>query len=258
MFETVAPETFQARSRRVAYEALPLSIALHAIAIGVAVVVAVWNVVFPAQSPRLVRAYSLVTIPDPPPPPPLPPAGKVAPREEVPKPVAPPLPQIVAPTVIPDFIPQIPDPPPPAALSLTPAPGPPLPGVPDGSADGKLGGDLAGSVHGISGGVVFPDDGRLHIALNESLPLLPISQEYPLYPEEGKKKQLEDQVIVRYVIGKNGRVIDVQIIDHARDPMFDVATVEAIKNWRFRPMIKDGKPVEVVHDLAVNFQLIRH
>ena len=63
---------------------------------------------------------------------------------------------------------------------------------------------------------------------------------------------------MRYVIGKNGRVIDVQIIDHAREPMFDVATVEAIKNWRFRPMIKDGKPVEVVHDLAVNFQLIRH
>src|SRR5207302_10192178 len=109
MFETVAPETFQARSRRVAYEALPLSIALHAIAIGVAVVVAVWNVVFPAQSPRLVLAYSLGTIPDPLPPPPRPPAGKVAPRHEVPKPVAPPLQQFGAPRVLPDFIRQLPD-----------------------------------------------------------------------------------------------------------------------------------------------------
>src|SRR5437667_10903657 len=107
MFETVAPETFEVRSKRLAYETLPLSIALHAIASGSAVVVAVWTVVFPAQSPRLVRAYSLVTIHDPPPPPPLPPAGKVLPREEVPKPVAPPPQQIVAPTVIPDSIPQI-------------------------------------------------------------------------------------------------------------------------------------------------------
>jgi len=143
------------------------------------------------------------------------------------------------------------------ALSLAPAPEPSA-GADSGSPDGKLGGDIAGKVHGVAGGIAFPDDGRVHIDRNQSLPLLPISQDYPIYPEEGKKKQLEDQVIVRYVIGKNGRVIDVQIIDHAHDPMFDQAAVEAIRQWRFRPMIKDGKPVEVVHELAVNFQLIRH
>ncbi|HEX9407178.1 MAG TPA: energy transducer TonB [Thermoanaerobaculia bacterium] len=258
MFESVAPETFEARSRRVLYETLPLSLALHAMAIAAAAVIAVWNVVFPVQSPRLVRAYSLATIPEPPPPPPLPPAGAPAPKQvAMPKPI--PLPdKIVAPTVIPDIIPAIPDPPPPSALMLAPAPGPPAVGVPGGNADGKLGGDLAGSIHGVAGGVAFPDDGRVHISMNESLPLLPISQDYPAYPDEAKKKQLEDQVIVRYVIGKNGRVISVEIIDHAHEPMFDKATVEAIKQWRFRPMIKDGKPVEVVHDLAVNFQLIRH
>lgn len=255
MFESVAPETFQAKSRKVFYETLPLSLGLHALAIGTAVVIASWNVVFPAHSPRLISMYNLATIPDPPPPPPLPPAAQPRPVE-TPKP-APPLEQIVAPTVIPDLIPQIPDPPPPT-LQLAPAPGPPLPGVPEGSDQGKAGGEIGGDVHGISGGVSFPDDGRVHISLNESLPLLPLSQDYPPYPEEAKKKQLEDQVIVRYTIGKNGRVTDVQILDHAKEPMFDKVTVEAIKLWRFRPMIKDGKPVEVVHDLAVNFQLIRH
>ena len=257
MFETVVPETFQARSRKVFYETLPLSLALHALAIGAGVVIASWNIVFPAHSPRLTSVYSLATIPEPPPPPPLPPAGQPQPRPiEAPKP-APPLEQIVAPTVIPDLIPQIPDPPPPT-LQLAPAPGPPLPGVPDGSDQGKVGGEIGGALHGITGGITFPDDGRVHISLNESLPLLPLSQDYPLYPDEAKKKGLEDQVVVRYVIGKNGRVIDVQILDHAREPMFDKVTVEAIKQWRFRPMIKDGKPVEVVHDLAVNFELIRH
>ncbi len=257
MFETVAPETFEARSRKVLYETLPVSLGLHALAIGAAVVVASWNIVFPVNSPKLVSVYSLSTIPEPPPPPPLPAAGRPAPQPVVaPKPLVVPE-QIVAPTVIPDIIPTIPDPPPPT-IHLAPAPGPVLPGVPDGSDLGKTEGQAGGEVHGITGGVAFPDDGRVHISLNESLPLLPISQEYPLYPEEGKKKQLEDQVIVRYVIGKNGRVTDVQILDHARDPMFDKVTVEAIKQWRFRPMMKDGKPVEVVHDLAVNFQLIRH
>jgi protein TonB len=105
---------------------------------------------------------------------------------------------------------------------------------------------------------VFPDDGRVHIERGKQLPLEVVSQDYPQYPEDAKKKQLEDQVIVRYTIGKNGRVTKVEIIDHAREPIFDKATVEAIREWRFRPMVKDGERVEVVHELAVNFVLIRH
>ena len=258
MFETVVPETFQARSRKVFYETLPVSLALHALAIGAAVVIASWNIVFPVNSPKLTSVYSLATIPEPPPPPPLPPAGQPVAQPVAPQKPPPPLDQIVAPTVIPDIIPTIPDPPPLTIAQIAPPPAPVLPGVPGGSDQGKTGGELGGDLHGIQGGVTFPDDGRVHISLNESLPLLPISQDYPPYPDEAKKKQLEDQVIVRYTIGKNGRVTDVQILDHAREPIFDKVTVEAIKQWRFRPMIKDGKPVEVVHDLAVNFQLIRH
>src|SRR5205823_21702 len=127
MFETVVPETFQARSRKVLYETLPVSLALHALAIGAAVAVASWNIVFPVNSPKLMSVYSLITIPEPPPPPPLPPAGQPAPQPVVaPRPVAL-TEQIVAPTVIPDTIPTIPDPPPPR-IQLAPAPGPVLPG----------------------------------------------------------------------------------------------------------------------------------
>jgi protein TonB len=104
----------------------------------------------------------------------------------------------------------------------------------------------------------FPQDGRVHIDRNQALPLQVVQQDYPAYPDKAKKQGLEDQVIVRYIIGKNGRVISVEILDHAKDPMFDEATVQAIRQWRFRPMVQDGKPVEVVHELAVNFQLIRH
>ena len=254
MFETVAPETFQTRSRRVFYETLPLSLTLHALVIGAAVVVASWNVVFPSYSPKVITAYSLATIPDPPPPPPLPPAGQPQPQPTAP--VAPAEALNVAPTVIPDTIPTIPDPPPPSLHLLAPAPAAAPAGVAGGSPDGVPGGELGGSLQGITGGIVFPDDGKVHISLNESLPLLPISQEYPPYPEEMRKKGIEDQVIVRYTIGKNGRVTDVQILDHALNSIFDEVTVEAIKKWRFRPYTKNGKTVEVVHDLGVNFQLM--
>src|SRR5438067_10522357 len=105
MFETVAPETFEARSRKIFYETLPVSLALHALAIGAAVAVASWNIVFPVNSPKLMSIYGLAIIPETPPPPPLPPAGQPASQPVgAPRPVALPEP-IVAPTVIPDTIP---------------------------------------------------------------------------------------------------------------------------------------------------------
>jgi TonB family protein len=161
---------------------------------------------------------------------------------------------VVAPTKIPDLIPTF-DPP-------APVPPPVIPVVaeiaPGGDPAGQLGGEIGGKLHGIPGGVVFPEDGRVHIDRNEQLPLVVVSQDYPKYPDDARKAQVEDQVIVRYVIGKDGRVIDIQIIDHGKLPSFDEAVLTAIRNWRFRPMIRDGKKTEVVHELAVNFELIRH
>jgi protein TonB len=258
MFETVSPETFQAKSRRLFYETLPLSLALHAAAIAAGVVASVWNVGFPDASPRVSIAYSLTRVPDPPPPPPPPKAA--APQQPVktaPPPPALKLTQIVAPTVIPDKIPDVVEPPP-----LPPEPEPAAPvqsvpvGDPNGSTEGILGGDIAGKIHGKAGGVPWPDDGRVHIERDQKLPMESVEQEYPHYPDDARKKRLEDQVIVRYVIGTNGRVTDVEIISHAKEPMFDEAAVDAIKRWRFRPMIKDGKRVEVMHELAVNFEIV--
>ena len=83
-----------------------------------------------------------------------------------------------------------------------------------------------------------------------------VEQEFPHYPPEAQKKHLEDQVVVRYIIGTNGRVKDVQILDHAKEKMFDDSALEAVRRWKFRPLIKDGKAVEVVHDLAINFEIV--
>ena len=67
MFETVAPEMAIRRSRRVLYETLPISIALHAIAAASILVGATWNVAFPTQSPRMYASYQLIATPPPPP-----------------------------------------------------------------------------------------------------------------------------------------------------------------------------------------------
>jgi protein TonB len=257
MFETVVPESFETRSKRVFYESLPVSIALHALIVVGAGAATLWDVVFPTESPRISVAYSLTRIPEPPPPPPPPPKAD-APKAEPVKALAPPLPlnQIVAPTVIPDRIPEV-IPPPPEPPAPQPVVADAVPVATGGDPNGVIGGEIGGKIRGIKGGVFFPEDGRMHFDRDDKLPMDSVEQEYPRYPSEAQKKQLEGTVVVRYVIGTNGRVKDVEIIDPSVDKMFDEAAVEAIRRWRFRPLIKDGKRIEVVHELAVNFELVR-
>ena len=240
MFETVAPETFAPRSRRVLYETLPVSIAVHLVGIGAAFASMIWNVVLPTQSPKMVVAYSLIEVPDPPPPP-------AAPT------------QIVAPTVIPDAIPEVVPPPPPQ-----PAPPPvavaPAPAVADapGVAKGMTGGQLGGVGHalGVAGGIRFGDDGRVYVDRLVKLPLKEVDHAYPHYPDAAKKNRLEGTCVVRYTVGKDGRIVDMAILDHAVDPMFDEETLNTIRSWRYRPMMVNGKPVEVVHEVEVNYEYI--
>ena len=244
------------------YETLPLSLAIHGLAVAAGILAAIWNVGFPEASPRVSVAYSLTRIPDPPPPP-LPPKAP-APQEAPQKAQAPPPPpkpilfaQELAPVVIPEKVQPVSLPPVPEPVAPAPVPTTTGAGDPNGSVAGQIAGDLAGKLHGTPGGIMFPD-GRLHVDRDEKLPMEAVDQEYPHYPREAQKQGLEDQVVVRYIIGTDGRVKDVEIIDHAKEKVFDDAALDAIRRWRFHPMVKDGKRVEVVHELAINFQLVGH
>lgn len=262
MFETVVPELAVRRSRRVLYNTLPVSLVVHAGAVIGVVVASSWNVAFPELSPKMTVAYSLTRLPDPPPPPPPPPAAQPAATVQKPavlpqKPSPPPaLTSIVAPTVIPDTIPQevveAPPPPmevaPPAVVEQAPH------AVAGGDPKGVPGGDLAGKKFGVSGGIVFGDDGRVHVDRHEKLPLKEIEKVYPSYPDAAKKDRLEDGCVIRYTIGVNGRVIDTAIIEHAKHAMFETASLDVLKQWRFRPMMINGKPVEVVHEVEFFYQ----
>jgi len=264
MFETVAPETFRPRSRRVFYETLPISLGVHLVAIGVAFASMNWNVVLPTQSPKVIVAYSLTQVPDPPPPPPPPPKPeKAKPFVTLPKPAPPPpaaSTQVVAPTIIPDAIPEV-VPPRPAAPAPPPAPAPAAaPAVADaaGTATGMTGGQPGGTGHtlGTPGGITFGEDGRVYVDRSVKLPLKEVDHEFPHYPDEAKKKHLEGTCVVRYTVGKNGRIIDIAILNHAIDPMFDEETLNTVRSWRYRPMMMNGKPVEVVHEVEVNYQYV--
>lgn len=256
MFETVAPEAFAKRSQRVFYQTLPVSLTIHALVIAGVAVTLLNQLDFPTDSPRQIRAYALVELPPPPPPPPPPPAA--------PKPVLQPqqVPQklieaakLLAPTVIPDKIPDVKDTPPPEPVPLPP-------NAFDSLTKSSVGADV-GIAGGIEGGLGTPpppppppDDGRLHVKRGDRVPNKALRQEYPGYPEEARIRGYEDNVVVRYTIGKDGKIKDITIIDPPYRKMFADQVLHTLRDWKFTPYINEsGEPEEVVHEVQFNFQL---
>ncbi|HET7711319.1 MAG TPA: energy transducer TonB [Thermoanaerobaculia bacterium] len=246
MFDTLIPKADERKSfRRRMAETLPVSISVHAVAAGSVLFAAMSQVNFPDQPPALVRSYMIASTPPPPPPPPPPPRAASAPRVTPPK-------QLFAPTVVPDTIAEVPKEAPAEVVSDVNG---------DGVEGGVPGGEMGGVVGGVVGGVPTeapppPPDDRLYVDKKEKLPMVPVEQPYPAYPEKMRKTRKEGLVTVRYVVGKDGRVTEVTILDADTESAFNEATLEAIRRWRFRPYKKEGKPIEVVHELSVFFTLV--
>jgi periplasmic protein TonB len=258
MFESVAPETFYPRSRKVFYESLPVSILVHALAIGVYMAAGLWQVTFPNHTPKMLALYTLAAEPTPPPPPPPPAAPRKVVAQVQPVPVMPI--EDLAPTIIPEEVPLVL---PSASLAdIGPTPAGIVGGVAGGIEGGVVGGVVDGSSDGVVGGTVgsiavadvAPPD-TVIIKRDQPLPMRAMSQVYPRYPEEARIRGQQDMLLVRYIIGKNGKVREVIVLQKPEREIFEKTTVKAIRQWRFKPFIKDGVPQEVIHELTVFFKL---
>ena len=75
------------------------------------------------------------------------------------------------------------------------------------------------------------------------------------YPKEAKAAHVEGAVKVQFVIGKNGGVQEVQVLEGVH-PALDAEAVRVIKSSpKWKPGIKDGKPCRVTYTLPVIFAL---
>jgi TonB family protein len=75
----------------------------------------------------------------------------------------------------------------------------------------------------------------------------------PLYPEEAREQRIQGVVILQVNIDKEGNVTNVKLI--SGHPMLAPAAIEAVKQWKYRPYLLNGTPVEVDTQVQVNFTL---
>ena len=93
---------------------------------------------------------------------------------------------------------------------------------------------------------------RVEVASGVSRGLL-IRQVAPVYPDEARRAHIQGTVVLQAVIGEDGRVTDLQFISGPRE--LARAAIGAVQQWRYRPYLLMGKPVEVTTQIQVNFRL---
>lgn len=108
------------------------------------------------------------------------------------------------------------------------------PGVGPGS-----GGGIGGGVYTVGGGISAPTA---------------ISAPEPDYTEEARRAKKQGTCVLWLIVDAAGRPRDIKVV-RGLGLGLDAKALEAVKQWRFQPALKDGKPVDVQISVEVEFHL---
>ena len=82
-----------------------------------------------------------------------------------------------------------------------------------------------------------------------------LEQTSPRFPSKAKRLDItEGKVSIDYTVDASGGVRDLRVVASSPKGIFDDAAIEALKQWRYRPKVVDGKPVESRLRFTFNFQ----
>jgi protein TonB len=82
-----------------------------------------------------------------------------------------------------------------------------------------------------------------------------ISSVQPVYPPGAEAAGIEGTVLMRAVISVRGDLPNLSVINKSVDPELARAALDAARQWRYRPTLLNGVPVEVVTTIAIRFRL---
>jgi TonB family protein len=93
---------------------------------------------------------------------------------------------------------------------------------------------------------------RVRVSQDVSAGLL-ITKVLPVYPSTAQQARVQGTVVLQAAISRDGTVEALRGI--SGHPMLIPAAIEAVKQWRYKPYVINGKPVAVVTQISVNFTL---
>jgi protein TonB len=82
-----------------------------------------------------------------------------------------------------------------------------------------------------------------------------ISKLEVLYPTRAIQDNVEGWVELGYTIAANGSVSSVKIINSEPAKVFDSAAAKAVSRLRYKPVLRDGKPIPVATMIRIVFRV---
>ncbi len=194
------------------------------------------------------QLMTFLVAPPPPPPPPPPPAAAIKVVKQVQTDIV--NGQLRTPTKIPEKIQMIKeDEAPPPVMSASGVVG----GVPGGIPGGQMGGVIGGIISSTPVNVpkaVNPQRIRVSQGVTQGMIIRRVN---PPYPPLARQARIQGPVVLQAEIGKDGSITNLRLI--SGHPMLAPAAIEAIKQWKYKPYILNGEPVEVETTITFNFTL---
>lgn len=77
----------------------------------------------------------------------------------------------------------------------------------------------------------------------------------PRYPFEARQKGVEGRVTLRFVVDKDGKAQEPQVVTGEPEGVFDDSALAAVVKYKFRPAYKNGEPVDCIVKLPIVFTL---
>jgi protein TonB len=74
----------------------------------------------------------------------------------------------------------------------------------------------------------------------------------PIYPAEAAAARKEGEVLLHILLATDGTIKELDLLKG--DPIFAKAALEAVKQWRYKPILLNGKAVEVDSTISVTFR----
>src|SRR5882757_5349562 len=216
------------------------AIFLEIIAIGIMVLI---PLIFTEALPKQMTMSFLVAPPPPPPPPP-PAAAPVKIVKQIQTDIV--NGALRTPTKIPQKIQMIKEeeaPPPSMAAAGV------VGGVPGGQMGGVIGGIISSTPVAVPK-VATPQRVRVSAGVTSGLKVRDVK---PNYPPLARQARIQGTVVLHAVISKDGSIEGLTLV--SGHPMLAPAAIDAVKQWRYKPYLLNGEPVEVDTEVQVNFTL---
>jgi protein TonB len=75
----------------------------------------------------------------------------------------------------------------------------------------------------------------------------------PIYPPEARAARIQGVVLLQATIDKQGTVVGLQVL--SGHPLLNQAALDAVQQWRYKPVLLNGQPIEVITTVTINFVL---